>query len=68
MLFARIADASLQVASTSKRLVKIEVIAGLLKQLTPEEAIPGPLSATGILSYRWGIGTIEDTGGFAGLL
>ncbi|HYA18612.1 MAG TPA: ATP-dependent DNA ligase, partial [Bryobacteraceae bacterium] len=54
MLFARVAETSRQVAATSKRLAKIDLLATLLNQLTPEEAetvvawLSGASSSTGI--------------------
>ena len=54
MLFARIADTSRQVAATSSRLRKIDLLAELLKQLTPDEVetvvafLSGVAAATGI--------------------
>lgn len=37
MLFARVVDTSDRIAATSKRLTKIDLLAGLLRQLAPEE-------------------------------
>ncbi|MEO7652107.1 MAG: ATP-dependent DNA ligase, partial [Bryobacteraceae bacterium] len=40
MLFTKVVEISQRVASTSKRLEKIELLAGLLRQVSPEEAEP----------------------------
>ena len=63
MLLAQVVDASLKVAGTSKRLIKIELLADLLKQLTPEEvsiAVPYLSGATKQGKIGIGYASIRD--------
>src|SRR5579863_2817206 len=57
MLFANVVETSARVAATSKRLAKIELLADLLKQLTPDEieSVVSFLSG-GIRQGRTGVG------------
>ena len=57
MLLANVVETSRRVAATSKRLVKIELLAGLLKQLSPEEIeIAVPFLSGSTRQTRTGIG------------
>ena len=57
MLLAQVVDASAQMTATSKRLAKIEVLAHLLKQLTPEEIlITVPYLSGAVRQGKIGIG------------